>query len=102
MFGKVTKTHEHAGEFGGLPNQAMTPTSRAHLSCEPPIPVMEKSQQSSGRAKIIHHYSPTLLLIVQHYLRHRLAGNHYRAETTRDFHSRHLDTLLPNFVVLWQ
>jgi hypothetical protein len=56
MFGKVTKTHEHAGEFGGLPNQAMTPTSRAHLSCEPPIPVMEKSQQSSGRAKIIHHY----------------------------------------------
>jgi hypothetical protein len=43
-----------------------------------------------------------LLLIVQHHSRHRLAGYDCRAEATRDFHSRHLDTFRPNFVVLWQ
>jgi hypothetical protein len=46
--------------------------------------------------------SSALLLIVQHYLRHRLAGNDCRAGATRDFRSRHVDTFLPKFVVLWQ
>jgi hypothetical protein len=43
--------------------------------------------------------SSTLLLMVQHRLRRRLAGNDCRAEAIRDFRSRHLDTFLPNFVV---
>ena len=46
--------------------------------------------------------SSALLLTAQLYLRHRLAGNDCRAEATRDFRSRHLDTLLPNFAVLSQ